>query len=287
MKKLTLISSILLAIVIIAVFLSRRSKTDSVTTQPDSLSENEITEAKLPKGKPVLDEVVRPLEKQIVVTPVSGNNPKNNETVSTIKPKETREETLQKKYKNLLVFHVDDTMEVNKPKLAVLVLARNESVENVKLEVLEESGAQNPKMKTDTTMDFGSKMKARLIPFGSSKTDFEIEALGDDEQSFKADRKKVIWQWKITPLKEGQHELKLSIQIIEKDGEAVSLPARNIPVLIFAKPESFMNKVGNFFSTKYEWIITAVMIPLIIGIVSLRMKGRSHKQSPGQPDNKA
>jgi hypothetical protein len=167
------------------------------------------------------------------------------------------------------------------------VLAKDASEEKLKMEVLEESDAKSDKVKTDTTIDLGSKMKARLIPFSSSKTDFEIEALGDDEQSFKADRKKIIWQWKITPLKAGEHELKLSIQIIEKDGEAVSLPARNIPVVIFAKPESFMSKVGNFFSTKYEWIITAVMVPLIIGFVNLRMRNKSHRHSQGQPEQKA
>jgi hypothetical protein len=289
MKKLIHIFFILLLIAfMVTCFQSCNNKTESSTTQTIALSESEITEAKLPKGKYVIEEVAAPFEKPIVITPVSGNNPRKNETTkSTSKPGETRGETLQKKYRNLLVFHADDTMEVNKPKLAVLVLAKNESVEKLKMEVLDESNAQDEKLKTDTTMDFGSKMKAKLIPFGGLENDFKIEPLGDDEQSFKADRKKILWQWKITPLKAGEHELKLTIQIIEKDGEAVSLPARNIPVVIFAKEEAFMSKVGNFFSTKYEWIITAVMIPLIIAFVSARVRNKSHKHSSTQADNKA
>jgi hypothetical protein len=283
------IFSILLSIAFMLTgFQSCNNETKSSSTQTTALSESEITEANLPKGKYVIEEAARPIEKPVGITPISGNNPGKNEiNKSTSKAAETRGETLQKKYRNLLVFHADDTMEVNKAKLAVLVLGKNESVENLKMEVLEESNAQDEKIKTDTTMDFGSKMKARLIPFGGLENDFKIEPLGDDEQSFKADRKKILWQWKITPLKPGEHELKLTIQIIEKDGEAVSLPARNIPVVIFAREEGFMSKVGNFLSNKYEWIITAIMIPLIIAFVSARVKNRGHKNSNTQADNKA
>jgi len=295
MKKLMRIFSILLSVVfILTVFQSCNSGTGSSSTENIALNENEITEAALPKGKYVIEEPAKPIDKPIVITPVitpiGGNNPRKDEAnkgTSTSKPGETKEESLQKKYRSLLVFHADDSMEVNKPKLAVLVLAKNESVEKLKMEVLEEANAQDEKIKTDTTIDLGSKMKARLIPFGGLENDFKIEPLGDDEQSFKADRKKILWQWKITPLKAGEHELKLTIQIIEKDGEAVSLPARNIPVVIFAREEKFMSKVGNFFSTKYEWIITAVMIPIIIAFLSARVKNRSQKNSGTQPDNKA
>ena len=276
MKKLFRIFSIGLLIVMLSTgFQSCSYKTESDSTKTTPLTESEITETKLPKGKQVLEEQVKYANKPVDVTAMGSNKPDNTKSNSkTEAPKESRSDKLTKKYKSLLVFHADDSMEVNKPKLAVLVLARDANEEALKLEVLEESNAKDKNVKTDTTVDLGSKMKARLIPFSGSKVDFEIEPLGDDEQSFKADRKKILWQWKITPLKEGNHELKLSIQIIEKDGEAVSLPARNIPVLIYAKPVDFMSKVGTFFSTKYEWIITAVLIPVIIGIVNIKMRNK-------------
>jgi hypothetical protein len=280
MKKLLYISFALSVILIFIAVLSYNSKTKSTTSQAVALSENEITETKLPKGRQVINEPVRNVEKQTEVTKISGNNPRSEP--ATFNTDETRTEKLQKKFKSLLVFHADDTMEVNKPKLAVLVLAKDANEEKMKMEVLEEADAKTDKVKTDTTIELGSKMKARLIPFSASETDFEIKPLGDDEQSFRGDRKKIIWQWKITPLKPGQHELKLSIQIIEKDGEAVSLPARNIPVVIFAKQESFMSKLGNFFSTKYEWIVSAVMIPLVIAVVNNRIKSKRHSHNPEQ-----
>jgi hypothetical protein len=145
---------------------------------------------------------------------------------------------------------------------------------------LEESDAGDEAIKMDTVMEFGSKMKAKLIPFGNSRLEntFTIEALGDDIQSFKTERKKIIWQWKITPLKPGKQELKLSIQIIEKDGEAVSLPARNIPVVIFAKPESFVTRAGSFFEKYWQFLITAILIPIITAWVSTMIKHKGSKE---------
>ncbi len=245
---------------------------------------NDIGVTELPKGKQVVEDdgafVTRPGNNQPVV-PVSG--PKKDgagadRQITSTAP-ESRSDQLKKIYKTLLVFHADDTMEVNKSKLATLILAKNESIAKLKVQVLEESNASDESIKSDTTMDFGSKMRAKLLAFGGSKLDnsFEIEALGSDEQSFRSDRKKIMWQWKITPLKEGQHELKLSIQIIEKDGEAVYLPARNIPVVIFAKKKSFMTKVGDFFSTKYEWILTAIFLPVFIAWLTSRIRSRNNR----------
>ena len=293
MKKLPPVSFGLLLLIILFTLAqscnnnANTSSNDKTLDKP--LSETEITEAKLPKGKLVIDEGVKNINKpnDVDASAINSNKPDNRKTNNEVpKIEESRSDKLKKKYKNLLVFHADDTMEVNRPKLAVLILAKDESVEKMKIQVLDEAEAQDEKIKFDTTMDFGSKMRAKLIPFGGSKMDnnFEIEALGDDEQSFKSDRKKIIWQWKITPMKEGEYELKLSVQIIEKDGEAVSLPAKNIPVVIFAKEETMMSKVGNFFSTKYEWIITAVLLPVFIAwFTRVRRNRQMHKTPPDIP----
>ncbi len=237
-----------------------------------------IKEADLPRGKQVFEEDINlPIQTNTTTALGNKNHGDKNKIPSTAQQQVSRTDYLKKKFKNLLIFHADDTMEVNKPKLATLILSKNESIEKLKVEVLEESNAADDNVKTDTSMDFGSKMKAKLVGFGGSRTDnsFEIEPLGDEVQSFKADRKKILWQWKITPLKPGQQELKLSIQIIEKDGESVSLPARNIPVVIFSKPQSFMGKVGDFISNRYEFLITAIMIPIIIAWFTTRLKNKN------------
>jgi hypothetical protein len=252
------------------------------------IASNDVDEAKLPKGQEVIDDntgfVSRPNPDPIAPVGAPPKTSENSEGESPEPSPESRAETLKKVYKHLLVFHADDTMEVNKAKLATLILAKNESIAKLKVQVLDESNAGDEKIQADTSMDFGSKMRAKLISFGGSKLDnsFEIEPLGSDEQSFKTDRKKLIWQWKITPLKEGQHELKLSIQIIEKDGEAVYLPAKNIPVVIFAKKMSFMARVGNFLSTKYEWVITAILLPVFIAWLTTRIRNKNSRPAQSQ-----
>lgn len=249
--------------------------------QPPAIQTDEnptiLNEDVLPKGKRVIEDEVslQPITPNKTVA--LGSNETDTHPSGTVEIKgESRLDFLKKNYKNLLVFHAADTMEVRKPKLATLILGKNESIDKVRFEVLEAEDAEKGRLLADTNIDMGSKMRARLISFGSSKTDnsFEIEPLGDDEQTFKKGRDRILWQWKITPLKPGEQTLKLAVQVIEKDGEAVSLPARNIPVVIFAKPEKFFSKVGNFISNKYEWIITAICLPILLAWFTTKIKNK-------------
>lgn len=256
------------------------NKNDDDTSQSKEGITSVLSPSDLPPGKTVID-----MQPVVVVRTtngeaIKGNNYDGSNSVSSI-PEENRTNFLKKKFSQLLVFHADDTMLVNKPTLATLILSKNENIANLKLEVLEESEAKDENIHVDTSIDFGSKMKARLIPFGSSKTEssFNIEALGDDIQTFRNSRKKILWQWKITPLKPGQQELKLSIQVIEKDGESISLPAKNIPVVIYAKPEKFWVKVGNFITNNFEFIFASMLIPILIAWFTTRMRNKSGKNA--------
>jgi hypothetical protein len=268
---------------------------DESTASSDKNKGNmqDIAEAPLPKGKPVIedDKVNIGGNGTNDVTPLGNKKAdhQNTRDTGTAPAKDWTMQLLKKKFKQLLIFHVDDTMTVEKPKLATLILGKDESPASAKL-MLEDADAKENNIKKDTTMEFGSRMRARLVQFSGTKIDnnFEIEALGDAEQSFKNDRKKIMWQWKVTPLKPGQQELKLTVQVIEKDGEAILLPARNIQVVILVKPENFMAKVGNFFSTKTEWIITAIFLPLLIAWFTTRMRnkgGNHHHQQHGNKNN--
>lgn len=233
--------------------------------------------AELPKGRSV---IIAPISYDPVIKTVKAlGGPTGDDPVKAENP-DSRREDLQKKYKELLMFHADDSMMVNAPRLATLILARNESKANLKIEVLEVSGSGNDSVYTRTDMEFGSKMRARLIPFGNSipGESFTIEPLGDDEQTFRETRNKIIWQWKITPLKAGKHELKLSVQIIEKDGEAVTLPAKSIPVVIYAKEESVWKNIGSFIERKWEFLLTAIMLPILIAYFTTRMRNKPAKQ---------
>ena len=267
------------------------SSVDSSASHSTSQAINDINEAELPKGKPVIAEDVNYIpnnnNSNVPLGKITTRDIKNN-TTDIKSEQESKEDYLKKKFKSLLVFHADDTMEVNRPKLATLVLSKDETIANIKLKVLEASNATDQKSINDTAIELGSKMKAKLVSFGGSKADnsFEIEALGDDIQSFKADRKKLMWQWKVTPLKPGQQELKLSIQIIEKDDGGINLPTKNIPVIIFAKPESYISEVTGFLKNQYQWII-GIAVAILTTIISTRAKNKNYRQPPPYPDKNA
>ena len=278
--RVSLLLSLFSVLLCTIVFFSACHQKEDSTDLSDQDKTTILQEDVLPKGKLVIEDDLPiqhtlPPGKTVPLGSTDNTQTGHNNTVEF--KGNSRLEFLKKKYKNLLVFHADDTMEVRKPKLATLILGNNESIDNLRFEVLDEQDAKSGRIVADTAIGLGSKMRARLIPFGSSKTDnsFEIEALGDDYQTFKKGRDKILWQWKITPLKPGNQTIKLSVQVIEKDGEATTLPAKSIPVVIVVKPEKFLTKVSNFIEKKYEWILTAIFLPIFLAWVTTKVKNKS------------
>jgi hypothetical protein len=241
----------------------------------------EITETILPKGKYVLDDDV----KASTTNPAALNGINNSGAAADSKTDTPADEVknLKRRFKNLLVFHANDTMKINKSYLATLILGKDQVLGDLKAEVTEQSNASAEDIKQDTTLEIGTKMRARLIDMsGAGNKGFSIELIGGEEaatQSINAKRKKIIWQWKLTPQTPGLQELKLSINVIEKDGQTVNLPARNIPVVIFAAEEGMLSSVGSFFKNdNTKWILSAILIPIFIAWFSTRMKNKANEK---------
>src|SRR5258705_11075607 len=177
-----------------------------------------------------------------------------------------------KKYNTLLVFHTDDTMQTNKAYLATLALAKNAELEELKAKVLDASDASDNNAIIDTNIQIGKRMKAKLVDLSPrSDPSFYIEEMGEEEQNLNGS-KEAYWNWKIEPLKKGQHQLKLSVQVILSDDDKINLPPRDILVMIFAQKVSFSGKVGNFFSNYWQWIITGILLPILIALLTNRIR---------------
>ncbi|MBX2918529.1 MAG: hypothetical protein KF741_04720 [Ferruginibacter sp.] len=216
-----------------------------------------------------------------IVDPKTGSfNDYNGDNKNPSKPEQrSAYDEMKKKYKNLLVFHAADTMRIKKSYIATLVLGKDQKMGDMKNEVMENDYKPTDSLYTDTAMDFGSKMKARLIDMsGSEHKGFIIELLGGEEaatQSITEKRKKVIWQWKLTPQTPGLQELRLSINVVERNGEMVNLPAKNISVIIFAEKETLLSKVKSFFDEYGKWILASIIIPIFIAWFTTRMRFKS------------
>lgn len=72
------------------------------------------------------------------------------------------------------------------------------------------------------------------------------------------------------------------------------LPVRNIPVVIFAEPESFGSTAMSFIEKNIQWIISALRIPIFIAWFSARMRHKfesrnsfSNTNNDKQPESPA
>ncbi len=247
------------------------NKTNNATTANS-------TDSTLSDGIPVLEDEINIPNPD----PNSGafnevGNTRDMVAPANSKPK-TRLTNLKQRYKNLLLFHASDTMKINKSYMATLVLGKDQNFGELKTELISSTNADLNELKEDTTLELGSKMKARLIDMsGAENKGFLIELIGGEEasiQSITDKRKKVTWQWKLTPQTKGQQELRLSINIIEKDGEIVNFPARNIPIMIFAEKTSIISSVGAFLEKYAQLLIASILIPIFIAWFTTRMRYR-------------
>jgi hypothetical protein len=263
-----------------AIFLLTACNADDNTAKPTD-DNGTISETVLPKGKYIVEDQTTP-----VITTINtggsfnGYGSKDSAGKTAVIPNtiQEKENNLKRRYKNAMVFHADDTMKIKKAYIATLVLGRDQILGNLKAEATDGSAnATDNEIKVDTTIEIGTKMKAKLMDMsGDEKKGFEIEFLGvpgSDEQKVSDKRKKATWQWRLKPLTPGKQELKLSITLIEKDGEPVNLPVKNISVVIFAEKQSFLDTVGSFFiSENIKWVLTVILIPIFIAWLTSRIR---------------
>ncbi len=261
---------------------------DPVTSTPVKEGDGTISETTLPKGKYIIEDEIKPNKPTITEqTSINGLGKKDSENNinNNIIPQQDKDNNLKRRYKNLLVFHADDTMKIKKAYVATLILGKDQVLGSLKTEAFDgSSNGGDKEFKTDTTIEIGTKMRATLFDMSDDeKEGFKIEFLGipgSEEQKISEKRKKARWQWRLTPLKPGLQELKLSVTLIEKDDEAVNLPVRNIPIVIFAEKESYLDKIGGFFvGENIKWILTVILIPIFIAWITSRIKYR-HESKP-------
>lgn len=267
--------STLISLLFLLLFASCNNDTNTAST---NTGDGNISESVLPKGQYVVEDETTVKNNTADPGVASGIGDGTQTTTGTENTPNSKDE-LKRRYKNLLVFHADDTMKIKKSYVATLILGKDQLLGDLKAEVLEQSGAkQDDKITKDTTLEIGTRMSAKLIDM-SDATDkgFEIEFLGagGPEQGISEKHKRAVWQWKLTPKSPGMHDLLLVVSVTE-DGNMVNLPTRKIPVVIFAEKQSFLSQVGDFFNDpNAKWLVTAILIPILIAWFTTRMKHRN------------
>ena len=179
---------------------------------------------------------------------------------------------------NLLEFHTRDTMKTDSTYVATLSMGKNISSAELNLKVkdiLEPGGVVKVR---DTTQEISMHMKATLED-KASRTDpnFEIELLGGESnmRTYDAKKNKMVWQWNVTPKKEGNHELILSISHVNEEGSELGSPeTRKHSITIFSskKKGNFFSGLADFFGKYWQWLLGAIAIPVFIAWFTTRRK---------------
>jgi hypothetical protein len=236
-------------------------------------ADGSVTEMPLPTGKFIIDDETAAATATADPGTVNGYKNQGAKNQAGNIESSNPDAQMRRRYKNLLVFHADDTMKINKPYIATLILGKDQVFGELKEEVLNASDSKNETYKFDTTLEIGTAMKAKLKDFsGSVEKGFDIDFMGDEgmEQRITDKRKKLMWQWKLTPLTSGEQKLSLSITITEKNGEKVNLPIRSIPIVIYA--ESTGNQIMGFLQKNYQWLLATLLLPLFLGWYNARLR---------------
>jgi len=190
-----------------------------------------------------------------------------------------------KKVKNLLEFHTRDSMKTDSTYIATLAMGKNTSPAEMELKIKTITEPGGKVQVRDTTQEISLRMAAVLEDKASSQApNFLIELIGgaNNIRTYDPKKNKMIWQWNVTPLKEGNHELILSISQLDSLGyEAGSPETRHHNITIFAerKKTSVVKSVGHFFEKNWQWLIGAVCIPLLIVWMNNRQRLNRQERS--------
>ncbi|OJJ19335.1 hypothetical protein BKI52_21215 [marine bacterium AO1-C] len=153
-----------------------------------------------------------------------------------------------------ILHNIPDTMRVSKKQRIEVRLIRSKDrisiVQNVK-------GSQKVKI---ADIKIGKAMGVKLI--GSSKN-FEILAHSSEIQAV-GRRDYTLWEWDVTPLKDGRHDLYLKV-IVRKGDYNKDLPVFDKTIQVVT---SETKKWTAFFNNNKEWIMGSLVIPLLFLIAS-------------------
>lgn len=196
---------------------------------------------------------------------------------------------------NLLEFHTRDTMTKDSTYVATLYIGKNTTSAEMKLKVddiLEPGGVVKVR---DTTQEITMHMRATLEDKApKADPNFFIELLGGESNMRTYDEKKnkMVWQWNVTPRKEGNHQLILSISHVSEDGKQLGSPeTRRHSIIIFSskKDKGLVSKLSQFLANYWQWLVGVIGLPIFIAWFTTRRKERaSHATpNPSKPVNTA
>jgi len=203
----------------------------------------------------------------------SGNNDKMNYSVDSLQIE--KESVITDKISNNITgrlnYIMDDTMEVDIPSTISVSISNNMTKNDViKLPIFKKN-----KILVDTIIRITPVMEVKLHEIGSH--DFIVDTLTPTTQKIELqDTSITTWQWRVTPLNDGDKVLTLTVDIII-DGvrKNLSIYDGNIYVHMDNK---ILRTIENIFKSYWEFILTVIVIPIFIWVFNLYILPKMKKQ---------
>jgi hypothetical protein len=122
----------------------------------------------------------------------------------------------------------------------------------------------------------GDEMEVHLL---DSEGAFKITSLSNPRQTLAIDGEAAIWQWDVIPMKPGNPKLTLSVTaFLTAPGvnRTTSIPVLDRRIEIEA---TFLYETKQFAASNWQWILTAILIPLGTQLVRKRRRNPESERS--------
>lgn len=175
---------------------------------------------------------------------------KNKEKIGIGSDKFYIDQALEEMIQGSIAFNTPDSMELNESSTIQLLLNPFKSVEELENMINKSAKVKIYQIKISHTM------QARLTGNG-----FQITAITSEEQPI-SKKETTEWKWDIKAIEYGTQQLHLTLSaVIHFQGKNLSRAIRTIDKTILVRI-SFVKWVSNFTSKNWQWLWTALLIPV-------------------------
>jgi len=171
-----------------------------------------------------------------------------------------------------IAFNAPKTLNIHDVAQIQLLLSLHRSIEDLQRSVTP------PGERQGATVSVSNRMEARL-----TGTNFAITAITDEEQAIVSGAD-TEWKWEVAPKETGTQALHLTLTaLFDVDGAKTRRTVQTFDRIIEVRVTR-MQTLQDFFKKNWQWICTALLIPLGIWIfkklTSKKQKPRNQKPKP-------
>lgn len=170
-----------------------------------------------------------------------------------------------------IVFNAPTAIQFEGSEVVELLLSSTKPIRQLQSELDRRGETESAKIK------ISNRMKANLSGQG-----FNVQALFPEEQAIRSEAT-TRWKWEVTPVEEGSRNLYLSLSAI------VTVAGRDAPFVVRTYSKdievaiSTGQRASKFFSSNWQWLWAAILVP-VVTFLWQRYRKKVSKKQPNNSD---